>query len=243
MVRSIHILPVLLLILSASVAAAQTPPTCGIVEVNGPAHVEPGEAVVFVVKTTSMLHTTNPRFNWTVSTGTITFGQGTNSIRVDSIGLGGMELIATAELVGAPPGCRASASALTKVTAVFACGHRFDEYGDISFEDEKARLDNFAVQLVNVPMSSGLLMMAAGQVTFTNEATERLDRAKSYLVNEREIDSNRIITVDCGFAPELTITLRILPVGVTAPQCSNISVEPFSVKFTKRRPKISKQKR
>ena len=243
MVRSIHILPVFLLLLSASVASAQTPPTCGIVEVNGPGQVEPGEAAVFVVKTTSMLHTTNPRFNWTVSAGTITSGQGTDSISVDSTGLGGMELIATAELVGAPPACRGSASALTKVTLVVACHHRFDEYGDISFEDEKARLDNFAIQLMNIPESAGLIMMAAGQVTFENEATERLDRAKSYLVNEREIDPTRIITVDCGFAPELTITLRILPVGVTAPQCSNISEAPLSVKFTKRRPKTSKKKR
>ncbi len=242
MVRFIHILLVFLLLLSASFASAQTPPTCGIVEVNGPAQVEAGEAVVFVVKTTSMLHTTSPRFNWTVSAGTITSGQGTASISVDSTGLGGAELIATAELVGAPPGCRASASATTKVPAVFVCGHRFDEYGDIRFEDEKARLDSFAIQLLNDPESSGLIMMEAGQVTFENEASERLDRAKSYLVNVREIDPTRITTVDCGFAPDLNVRLYIVPLGVTAPECRSIFEAPLSVKFTKRRPKTSKRK-
>jgi len=31
----------------------------------------------------------------------------------------------------------------------------FDEYGNIKFNDEKARLDNFAVQLQNAPGSQG----------------------------------------------------------------------------------------
>ena len=34
---------------------------------------------------------------------------------------------------------------------------------DIKFEDEKARLDNFAIQLMNDPHSSGLILMVAGQ--------------------------------------------------------------------------------
>ena len=83
--------------------------------------------------------------------------------------------------------------------------------------------------------------MSAGQVTFEKEAAERLARAKSYLVDVREIDRNRIVTVDCGFSQDLTIYLRIVPLGATFPECSNPEV-PFSdVKFTKPRPKSSKK--
>ncbi len=33
---------------------------------------------------------------------------------------------------------------------------KFDEYGNIKFNDEKARLDNYAIQLQNQPGVSGL---------------------------------------------------------------------------------------
>ena len=245
MVPSAQILPIFLLVLIASTVMAQTPLTCGIVDIEGPAKVDPGAAVVFNVKITSMIHTGSPQFKWTVSAGTIMTGQGTDVITVDTTGLGGQELTATAELVGAPPGCRASASTTTQVNAPpDACDYRFDEYGDINFEDEKARLDNFAIQLLNVPMSIGSIHMSAGQVTFKNEARERLGRIKSYLVNVRNIDPSRIVTADCGFTQELIIRLRIVPFGSTLPECYNPVEVPFSeVKFIKRRPKSQQKKR
>jgi hypothetical protein len=206
--------------------------------------VEPGTPLVFKVKTTSMIQTTKPEFKWNVSAGTITTGQGTDEITVDSTGLGGVEVIVTAELSGLPPGCRASASRTTKVKAPpIACGLALDNYGDLRFEDEKARLDNFAIQLMNEPLATGTILMSAGQVTFKNEARQRLHRAKSYLVNVRGIDPNRIVTVDCGYATDLTVYLRIVPVGATPGPCSTVEVPLSDVKFTKRRPKPSKKKR
>ena len=49
----------------------------------------------------------------------------------------------------------------------FVCGLRFDEYGDLKFEDEKARQDNFAIQLSNEQLATGYIFMAAGQETFS----------------------------------------------------------------------------
>ena len=189
------------------------------------------------------LHTTN--VNWSVSAGTITMGQGTDEITVDTVGLSDLELTATAELSGAALGCNVSASRTTHVELVpFVCIFRFDEYGDIKFEDEKARLDNFAIQLSNEPLASGYILMSAGKETFENEAKQRLDRAKSYLVKVRHIDPNRIVTVDCGFTTDLTITLRIAPPGATPPVCSNSVEIPLSeIGFTKPRPKASKKRR
>jgi hypothetical protein len=246
MVRSIQILSVLLSLMLASAVSGQTPLTpCATLDIDGPSEVEPGAPVMFKAKITGTSHTTKPEFNWQVSVGTITSGQGTEEIAVDSTGLGGLELIATVELSGAPPGCKNSASKTTQVKmAPVACGLPLDEYGDIRFEDEKARLDNFAIQLLNDSLASGTILMYAGQETFKNEAAERLARAKSYLIKVRDTDPNRIVTLDCGFRTELSIRLIIVPLGAALPVCEDFLQVPFSeVKFTKSRPKSSKKRR
>ena len=243
--RSIQILSVFLLLTLASVIRAQMPLTCGIVGIDGPAQVDPGTAVVFKAKITGIIHTTKPEFKWKLSAGTITTGQGTDQITVDATGLGGQEVTVTAELSGASLGCNGSVSRTTQVHSPgFICGMPFDEYGDIKFEDEKARLDNFAIQLFNQPLSSGYILMSAGQKTFKNETMEHLERAKSYLVNVREIDRNRVVTVDCGFTPDLNIKLYVAALRSTPPACSNSVVVPFSeVKFTKPHREGSKKRR
>ena len=237
--RSIQILSVVLLLTLTSVVAAQTPVMCGIVEIEGLSQVAPGTPLVLRAKITGNIHTTKPEFKWKVSAGTITAGEGTGEISIDTVGLGGQELSATVELSGAPLGCNGSASKKTHVEpAPLACGRPFDEYGDVDSEDEEARLDNFAIQLSNELLASGYILMSAGQKTYENETTERLDRARSYLVNVREIDSHRVVTVDCGFARELSIKLYLALPGATAPECSNDLERPFfEIKFTKRRPK------
>src|SRR5262249_32461951 len=160
----------------------------------------------FKVKISGISHT-RPEFKWFMSAGTIVMGQGTDEITVDTAGLGGWALTATVVLSGVPLGCKGEASITTSVKP-FICGlgvHKFDEYGDLKFEDEKARLDNFAIQLSNEELSIGYILMSAGQVTFEKEAAERLERAKSYLVDVREIDRNRIVTLDCGFSTDLIV--------------------------------------
>lgn len=130
-----------------------------------------------------MMHTTKPELKWQISAGTITMGQGTTEITVDSTGLDGREVIATAELSGVSLGCNTSASKTTQVEPRgIICARPFDEYGDLKFEDEKSRLDNFAIDLTHQTLSTGYILMSAGRRTFENEATERLARAKSHQV-------------------------------------------------------------
>ena len=243
--RWIQILSVSLLLTLASAARGQTPSTCGIVDVEGPSKVEPNTPLMLKARVTGMIHTTKPEFKWEVSAGTIMTGQGTNEITLDTVGLGGQVITITVELSGAPLGCKGSVSKTTEVALPpIACGMPFDRYGDIKFEDEKARLDNYAITLTNEPLSSGYIFVTAGQETFEGEAAERLARAKSYLADVRDLDPNRIVTADCGFSQDLTVTLSIVPVGATPPVCNNFDELPFSeVKFTKPRPKSSKKRR
>src|SRR5580765_1293569 len=54
-------------------------------------------------------------YKWKVSAGTITSGQGTSSITVDTTGLGGQVLTATVEVGGVDPACNRTASCSTPV--------------------------------------------------------------------------------------------------------------------------------
>jgi hypothetical protein len=48
-------------------------------------------------------------------------------------------------------------------TGGFVCGLPFDTYGNIRFSDEKARLDNFAIQLQNQEDAHGQIIVYAGR--------------------------------------------------------------------------------
>ena len=241
--RSIQIFSIFFLLTLVSAVSAQTTETCAI-EIDGPSTIEPEKPLVFKVKVTGKLPTSTPEFRWFISLGTIIKGEGTDEITVDITGLAGQTLTATAQLTGAPSGCKDVASITTSITLPPPPTCSFDSYGDIKFENEQARLDNFAIQIQNMAPSRGLILMYAGKKTFKGEAAYRLQRAKSYL-NFRGIDSSRIIAVDCGFVQELEAILYVVPDGVKSiPGCDSYGQLPLSeVQFTKPRPKPAKKRR
>src|SRR5712691_7739909 len=67
-------------------------------------------------------------FNWTLSGGKITSGQGTPSITVDASGFGGQSLTATVEVGGIDRACPNKASCEMKVCDLVQA-RKFDEYG------------------------------------------------------------------------------------------------------------------
>jgi hypothetical protein len=152
--------------------------------------------------------------NWTVSAGTITSGQGSSTITVDTTGQEGNNITVTVEVAGADPSCNRTASCTFSVAGKPPISRKFDEYGNIRFNDEKARLDNFAVQLQNEPGATGYII---GYGSCDAEGMTRANRAKDYLVNTRGIDAGRIMTVDGGCLPELQVQLWIQPQGAAAP--------------------------
>jgi hypothetical protein len=104
---------------------------------------------------------------------------------------------------------------------------KFDEYGDIRFNDEKARLDNYAIQLQNQPGSQGYIIgygtcSGDGLCSHTSciVAQKRIERAKEYLVNTRGIDAARIVTVDGGCRSDAAVELWVVPTGATPPAAS-----------------------
>jgi hypothetical protein len=108
----------------------------------------------------------------------------------------------------------------------------FDQYDDIRFNDEKARLDNFAIALQSEPSSTGYIVFYAGSNCNATEAKARASRARRYLVSTRGITPGRIVTVDGKYRNTLHIELFIVPIGGKPPTAT-----PTSVRCTKKRPK------
>ena len=191
---------------------------CPTVSVSCPSSVDPGSAITF---SSSLSSSANVTYNWSVSAGTISSGQGTSSITVDSTGLGGQTVTATVEVGGLDPACSRTASCSTSITTPAPIPTKFDEYGNIKFNDEKARLDNYAIQLQNQPGAQGYII-AYGSCA--GEAQARADRAKDYLVNTRGIDAGRIVTMDGGCRSDLSVELWIVPSGATPPAASTDNI-------------------
>jgi hypothetical protein len=229
---------VLLLILAAfvSVASAQSTQPCSQFSIESVEKVDPGEAVVFLAKM-SDTSLREVKYRWTISAGTVTSGQDTSSIAVDTTGLGGQLLEATVEVAGRDWRCSVKSKGVEIAPPPIACGIAFDDYGDIRFEDEKARLDNFAIQLLNIPDARASIMIYAGNPTYRAEAQYRLQRAKNYLVKTRGIDPARLILTDGGYRSNVETILHVVPKDVTPPSPDPEGAVPLSeVRFTKRPP-------
>jgi hypothetical protein len=191
------------------------PPPCPTVSVSCPSEVDPGQAITFTASVSGGDSSASYTYNWSVSAGTISSGQGTSTITVDTNGLAGQSVTATVSIGGADPSCTGTtASCTTGVKPPPPVPVKFDEYGNIRFNDEKARLDNYAIQLQNQPGSAGTIIVYG---SCAGEAQQRGDRAKDYLVNTRGIEAGRITVIDGGCRSDLTVQLWIVPAGATAP--------------------------
>ncbi len=83
--------------------------------VISPSYVSQGEPITFTALVSTDLDIT---YNWSISAGTITSGQGTSSILVDTQGLGGQTVTATLEIGGIDPAYGASLSASTTIRSL-----------------------------------------------------------------------------------------------------------------------------
>jgi hypothetical protein len=134
----------------------------------------------------------------------------------------------TVDVGGYPTSCNTSASCSWIVCKIVP--RKVDEYGDLTFTDERGRLDSFATELQNDPSSMGYIMAYAGRRARRGEAQRRGEQAKSYLVKEYGLEDARLVVVDGGHKEWRTVELFIVPSGATPPVASP-TVDPKEVKF------------
>lgn len=95
--------------------------------------------------------------------------------------------------------------------------YKFDEYSNLSFSDEKARLDNFASYLQRDLEKKGFIVVYAATRSRASSARTRAERAKNYLVNAKGILAERIVTIDGGRRKESRVQLYAVPLAVVSP--------------------------
>ena len=108
-----------------------------------------------------------------------------------------------------------------------------DSYGDVRFNDEKARLDNFAVVLATEPPDAkGYIIGYGGSYRARKcHGLARGNRARRWLVEMRTIDARRVIVVDGGFRDTPATELWLVRNGEEIPKPSE-TVARKSVRFS-----------
>lgn len=225
-----HSIAVLVLLATIGTAAsAQAAVSCPTVTVSCPDSVRVGEELTFTVSVSGGDADVQPTFNWTVSAGTISSGQGTSTIVVDTTGTGGQTITATVDVGGFSRECSTSNSCTTSVTEKSVPAKKFGEYIARDLKANTAMLDNFVIELMNDPTAQGYIIAYGGRTSRPEDAQKAADNATDHTMNVRKLDGARTLSGVGGHREEPTIELWIAPDG-GAPPMATPTVAPEDVK-------------
>ena len=196
------------------------------VNISAPNQVTEGEIITF---TADVAYSGNASLNYkwkvTPASASIISGAGTSTLTVDSTGLGGQRIIATltADDGSSDPSCAQSAQAVSIIAPmkkVVIVAREFDECNNCTFDDQKARLDNLAVELQNDPTTRAYIIAYGGRMSPVGQVDKLMTRAREYMVNQRGISASRLSIVNGGYREEDTVELWVVPSGASAPQAT-----------------------
>lgn len=182
------------------------------------------------------------KYHWSVLNGKIIGGQGTDvlSVRFNNLC---ETMMVTVNIDGLAPGCTYSSSCTTVNHCCWGLARKFDEFGNICCADEKSRLGNFGIQLLNDPEAQGYIIYYEGRrypscynprprFPRRGEAEVRVARMKPYLVNVVNIDQKRIVVINGGYRDEWTAELWIVTKG-GSPPTPTPTLEATNIKYRK----------
>lgn len=194
------------------------------VNISAPKQVTDGEIITYTADV-AYSGTNSLRYIWKVtpSSARIVSGQGSPTLNVDSTGLGGQRITATltADDGSSYPECSQTVQAVSLITPLekkIIVAREFDECNSCTFDDQKARLDNLAVELQNDPSTRAYILAYAGRMSPLGQVEKLMNRSRDYLITQRGIDASRIVVVNGGFREEDSVELWIVPSGAAAPK-------------------------
>ena len=165
------------------------------------------------------------RYNWKISPSSarIISGAGSPTITVDSTGVGGQRIIVTLTVDdgSSDPTCAQTAQAVSTIAAIekrVLVAQEFDECNSCTNDDQKARLDNLAVELQNDPSTRAYIIAYGGRKGPVGQVQRLMSRARDYLIAQRGIDASRLSVINGGFRDQDSVELWIVPSGATPPR-------------------------
>lgn len=196
--------------------------------VEGPDKIREGDLVTFVAINRVSGAEIPLSYRWRVypESAKVINGWGTSSITVDSTGLGGRILTAELDVSDDVYGntCFQRNAIRTEVEKLIVSepkSYSFDEFASRSFDDDKARLDNFVIELQNKPETQGYIIIYQGTDKLSrtrNKADFLARRTLDYLTKTRGIDPRRIVITQSDSKREkTTYQLWIIPPGGKIP--------------------------
>jgi PEGA domain len=209
------------------------------VNISAPSQVTEGEIITFTADVT-YTGTAPIKYTWKVTpaSASIINGLGTATLNVDSTGLGGQRIIATltADDGSSDPACVQSAQAvavIAPIKKIAIVAREYDECNHCTFDDQKARLDNLAVELQNDPTTRAYIIAYGGRMSPVGQVEKLMTRAREYIVTQRGISASRLTVVNGGFREDDSVELWIVPSGASAPQATP-TVQAGEIKRRKR---------
>lgn len=197
------------------------PPPCPAISVTGPNSITPiGDSMTFTANVSNDSYR-KFSFEWTVSAGTITKGQGTSTIIVaTNADAAGQTITASVKVSALPQNCLNESSESGEVAAKppqIIWDPKVDDYVKITWRDEIVRLESIANELVNNDKSMAYFIVNTNEKSYSQMLKIREVKIRKYLFEKYKISKKRIRLV-CGGKGNYRTTVWIIPIDAMPPQ-------------------------
>ena len=176
-----------------------------------------GQPIVFMANVAGGDPKVAPTLVWNTSAGTITQGQDSRRIQVDSTGAGGTserEIRADLWIGGYAPECGALQSSVT--VKVIAPAVKYGEFGEVDAQTLKTNLEALANSLSQSP-DNLYLIAYAGRNSERGFTANWAKKIKDSLIASG-VEPRRIYAVDGGFREQPLFDFWIVPMGAEPPR-------------------------
>ena len=110
-----------------------------------------------------------------------------------------------------------------------------DSYTNLTIQQERLRLDNFSIALVNSPDATGYIIAYGGKSGRRGEANVLNERAKRYLTEIRRLPASRLAVINGGFREKNHVDLFVVPLRA-CPPIADPTIDPRDVQTTRSHP-------
>ena len=216
------LLAVLLVVLSAATALSQgAEAKCPVISISGPPGLtNPDDPMVFTAEIRGLDSSSNVSFAWEVSAGQITGPPNAVSIKVATAKeLAGVSIAAKVTVKGLPENCSDNVTWSADIAR-----HIYDpileDYGHIPWRDERARLDNFQIQINHYPKSVAFIeiRIEAGE-TVETQKKHAIKILKFFKWRQKNFDTGQLRFAIQKGADEHRTRFTLHLEGAKLPEC------------------------